>query len=110
MTEGKTIQGKWWVGQVLLCVLHPFVVVGHAASGLLLAPVIQAGTFPAQEAPAAGQVQKPNPLTTSRTEEKGLLAAVAVALVGKPDFVSIRMDYFTKIFFLVDIQIFSSTE
>jgi len=66
--------------QTLFRIGHPFtVVIQGAATGLLLAAVIEPGALAAEES-AAGIVQVPHPLAAGRAEEKQLPTAEPVRL------------------------------
>lgn len=96
-----------------LGVFHAIVIVYHAVLRALLAPVVQSGTPPAQEAPPPGQVQKAHPLATLRAEEEGLPPAEAVVFVGQfhhRPLHALGREYLYMVGILVNIEILSTAK
>ena len=94
-------------------VLHAIVIVYHAVPRALLAPVVQSGTPPAQEAPPPGQIQETHPLSTFRAEEEGLPPAEAVVFVGQfhhRPLHALGREYLYMVGILVNIEILSTAK
>ena len=78
----ESVYVEWWLLQVLVYQSQALAVIIHGVgTRLLLALIVQLGTFPAKER-VPGQIQIPPPLTTGRTEEKGLIAAEPIFFAG----------------------------